>query len=103
MSRNKGISKRIGSIQFAYMSPEEIRDLSATKIITPDTYDNDGFPIEMGLMDTTCIIFSSDHGEMAMEHQQYYKMSLYEPSVRVPLIISGPDMKEDTRRERLVY
>ncbi len=51
MSRNKGISKRIGSIQFAYMSPEEKRDLSSTKIITPDTYDDDGFPIEMGLMD----------------------------------------------------
>ncbi|MBS3816337.1 MAG: DNA-directed RNA polymerase subunit A' [Candidatus Thermoplasmatota archaeon] len=51
MNQSKGISKRIGSIQFAYMSPEEKRDLSATKIITPDTYDDDGFPIEMGLMD----------------------------------------------------
>ncbi len=51
MTQNKGISKRISSIQFAYMSPEEKRDLSATKIITPDTYDDDGFPIEMGLMD----------------------------------------------------
>ncbi len=49
---NKGITKRIGSIKFAYMSPKEIRKLSATKIITPDTYDDDGFPIEMGLMDT---------------------------------------------------
>ncbi len=52
MNQNKGVSKRIGSIQFAYMSPEEIRNLSSTKIITPDTYDDDGFPIEMGLMDT---------------------------------------------------
>ncbi len=48
----KGISKRVGSITFSYMSPEEIRKLSATKIITPDTYDDDGFPIDMGLMDT---------------------------------------------------
>lgn len=47
-----GITKRIGAIKFAYMSPKEIRKLSATKIITPDTYDDDGFPIEMGLMDT---------------------------------------------------
>ncbi|MFP3871440.1 MAG: DNA-directed RNA polymerase subunit A' [Candidatus Natronoplasma sp.] len=52
MKRSRNISKRIGSIQFAYMSPEEKRDLSATKIITPDTYDDDGFPVEMGLMDT---------------------------------------------------
>ncbi|MFW5898292.1 MAG: DNA-directed RNA polymerase subunit A' [Candidatus Saliniplasma sp.] len=52
MRRAGGISKRVGSIKFAYMSPEEIRKLSATKIITPDTYDDDGFPIDMGLMDT---------------------------------------------------
>lgn len=48
----RGIAKRVGAIRFAYMSPDEIRKLSATKIITPDTYDDDGFPIEMGLMDT---------------------------------------------------
>lgn len=39
------------------------------------------------------VIFSSDHGEMAMEHRQFYKMSLYEPSVRVPLILQGPDIR----------
>ncbi len=43
--------KRIGSIAFALLSPLEIRDMSATKIITADTYDDDGFPIDMGLMD----------------------------------------------------
>ena len=45
------IPKRIGQIQFALLSPEEIRKMSATKIITADTYDDDGFPIDMGLMD----------------------------------------------------
>jgi DNA-directed RNA polymerase subunit A' len=46
-----GIRKRIGGIKFAFLSPKEIRAMSATKIITADTYDDDGFPIEMGLMD----------------------------------------------------
>ena len=46
-----GISKRIGSIKFSCVSPEEIRKMSATKIITADTYDDEGYPIEMGLMD----------------------------------------------------
>ncbi|MFP4169584.1 MAG: DNA-directed RNA polymerase subunit A' [Methanomassiliicoccales archaeon] len=47
----RGVSKRIGGILFSFLSPEEIRKMSATKVITADTYDDDGFPIDMGLMD----------------------------------------------------
>ena len=43
--------KDIGAIHFGLMDPEEYRDMSATKVITADTYDDDGFPIDMGLMD----------------------------------------------------
>ncbi|MCA1819732.1 MAG: DNA-directed RNA polymerase subunit A', partial [Halobacteriales archaeon] len=43
--------KKIGHMEFGLLSPKEIRGLSATKVITADTYDDDGFPIEMGLMD----------------------------------------------------
>ena len=46
-----GVTKRISAIRFAMLSPEEIRKMSATKVITADTYDDDGFPIDMGLMD----------------------------------------------------
>ena len=46
-----GISKRIYKIQFALLSPEEIRKMSQVKVITADTYDDDGYPIERGLMD----------------------------------------------------
>jgi len=49
--RASGIRKRISSIKFGLLSPQEIRKMSATKIITADTYDEDSFPIEMGLMD----------------------------------------------------
>jgi|Deesub1362A_J573_1020465.scaffolds.fasta_scaffold00135_63 DNA-directed RNA polymerase subunit A' len=45
------IPKRIHSIRFEVLSPQEIRRMSVTKIITPETYDDDGFPIEAGLMD----------------------------------------------------
>jgi len=47
----QGLSKRIKSLQFAFLSPEEARRMSAVKIITADTYDDDGYPIDMGLMD----------------------------------------------------
>jgi len=43
--------KRIGKIKFGLLSPKEYRKMSVTKVITPDTYDDDGYPIEMGLMD----------------------------------------------------
>jgi len=43
--------KVIDKIEFGLLSPEAIRKMSATRVITPDTYNEDGFPIEMGLMD----------------------------------------------------
>ena len=49
---------------------------------------------EADIADSTYIIFASDHGELAMEHRQFYKMSLYEPSARVPLIIRGPGVRK---------
>jgi len=43
--------KEISEISFGLMNPEKYREMSATKVITADTYDDDGFPIDMGLMD----------------------------------------------------
>lgn len=51
MERARSITKKIGSIDFSLLSPNEVRRMSATKVITADTYDDDGFPIPMGLMD----------------------------------------------------
>jgi DNA-directed RNA polymerase subunit A' len=51
MERVSSITKKIGEIYFSLLSPNEIRKMSATKVITADTYDEDGFPIAMGLMD----------------------------------------------------
>ena len=48
---------------------------------------------EAGIEDDTYIIFSSDHGEMAGEHNQILKRTMYEPSVHVPLLIKGPGVR----------
>lgn len=45
------IPKRVGAIKFGLLSPREVRKMSVTAIITADTYDDDGYPIDMGLMD----------------------------------------------------
>lgn len=55
-----------------------------------------------GLADTTYFVFSSDHGELALEHQDWYKMSLYEGSVRVPMVMAGPDIMPNQRVRNLV-
>ncbi len=43
--------KKIKSIKFGVLSPDVIRKMSVTQIITADTYDEDGLPISSGLMD----------------------------------------------------
>ena len=42
---------RISSVKFGILSPEEIRKMSVTAIITSEVYDNDGAPIDGGVMD----------------------------------------------------
>lgn len=44
---------------------------------------------QTGLADNTHIIFFSDHGEMMGSHGAFRKMSPYEESVRIPVILSG--------------
>ena len=48
---------------------------------------------DTGRWDDTYFVFSSDHGELAMEHKGWYKSSMYEGSVRVPLIAAGPGIE----------
>ena len=43
-----------------------------------------------GLEKDTIIVLTADHGDMLGERGLWYKMSFFEPSVRVPLIINAP-------------
>ena len=53
------------------------------------------------LADDTYFVFSSDHGELALEHQEWYKMSFYEGSARVPLVLVGPGVMAGQRCRNL--
>ncbi|CAN8100877.1 unnamed protein product [Discula destructiva] len=45
---------------------------------------------DLQLSDDTIIVFSGDHGDMLGERNLWYKMSYFEGSVRVPMLISYP-------------
>ena len=48
-----------------------------------------------GLSDNTIFIVTSDHGDMQMEHRQTFKMTPYDASVSVPLVIYDPRRKRN--------
>lgn len=50
-----------------------------------------------GQLDDTIIIYTSDHGEMLGKFGMWWKCSMYEDSVRVPLIIAGPGFERGAR------
>lgn len=43
--------KKIKSITFSLMSPKLIKQMAAAKIVTPELYDKEGYPVDGGLMD----------------------------------------------------
>ncbi|MAG27563.1 hypothetical protein CMI47_18675 [Candidatus Pacearchaeota archaeon] len=43
--------KQVRSLSFNLLSPEQIKKISTAKIVTPELYDIDGFPVDGGLMD----------------------------------------------------
>ncbi|CAH6787471.1 arylsulfatase K isoform X1 [Phodopus roborovskii] len=57
---------------------------------------------KLDLLQKTIVIYTSDHGEMAMEHRQFYKMSMYEASAHVPLLMMGPGIKVNAQVPNIV-
>ena len=45
------VRKQVKELQFSLLSPEQIKQLSVAKIVTPELYDVDGYPVDGGLMD----------------------------------------------------
>ena len=58
---------------------------------------------ETGQAENTIIIFSGDNGLAVGQHGLMGKQNLYEHSVHVPLIISGPGIPKGKKRDALCY
>ena len=50
-----------------------------------------------GQLDNTNVIYTSDHGDMLGKFGMWWKCSMYEDSVRIPMIAAGPDFKENSK------
>jgi arylsulfatase A-like enzyme len=58
---------------------------------------------KQGVLDDTVIVWSSDHGFFLGEHRFYDKRLMYEPSIRIPLMIRYPPrIRAGTRSARMV-
>ena len=57
---------------------------------------------DLGLLDNTRVIYTSDHGEMYGHQGLLGKSCFYEPSAGVPLIMAGPGIPEGQARSQLV-
>jgi choline-sulfatase len=52
---------------------------------------------QAGFKDNTIVIFLSDHGDMLGERGMWFKMSFFENSARIPLIVHAPKMFQSKR------
>jgi N-acetylglucosamine-6-sulfatase len=58
---------------------------------------------DAGELEDTLIVFTSDNGFFHGEHRvPYGKVMVYEPSIRVPLLMRGPGVPRGERRDQLV-
>jgi len=58
---------------------------------------------EKGQLENTIIIYAGDNGLALGKHGLMGKQNVYEHSIKVPLIFSGPGIKKDTRTSGFVY
>jgi len=56
-----------------------------------------------GRLKNTYVIFTSDHGLALGSHGLMGKQNMYEHTIRVPLVIAGPDIPMDKRTGALCY
>ncbi len=56
-----------------------------------------------GQLDNTYVFFTSDHGLSVGQHGLLGKQSLYDHSIRVPLMVMGPDIPQGKKFEQDVY
>jgi choline-sulfatase len=89
--------QRCATYSCGYTEPdtEKIKYFHAAYLAVVEEFDHEIGKIltalrEEGIFEDTMIIYVSDHGESARAHGNLGKRSMYEESIGIPLIITGP-------------
>ena len=97
LARTRSATNKIGEFPenqkrmwSAYYASTQFMDEQVGRIL--DELDN------LGLRESTAIVFTSDHGYHLGEHTFWQKSNLHEEVIRVPLMISVPGMKSGRSR-----
>ncbi|MBV9766676.1 MAG: sulfatase [Acidobacteriaceae bacterium] len=88
---------RIGSCYLTSDDPRSLEELAKDHLVGALSNDQDVGLVfrtleEKGVLDDTAILLCSDHGFFLGEHHFYDKRLMYEPSIRVPLLIRYPKL-----------
>lgn len=70
--RKAGMAGYLGNLEFADVCVGQVYDALEKE----------------GLLEDTVVVYTSDHGEMHGDHGAFQKFCLFEPAVKVPLIVS---------------
>jgi arylsulfatase A-like enzyme len=86
---------KIGSQFLQRDDPRSLEELVKDHYVGIESNDEDIGQVlrvleSQGVLDDTAIIWSSDHGFFLGEHRFYDKRLMYEPSIRIPLMIRYP-------------
>ena len=58
---------------------------------------------DSGLDTCTRVIYSADHGDTMGDHGVYFKSTMYEGSVGIPMMMKGPDIPAGERRDTISH
>jgi arylsulfatase A-like enzyme len=56
-----------------------------------------------GLAESTLVVHTADHGLAVGQHGLLGKQNMYEHSIRMPLLLRGPNIPQNARRDALCY
>jgi arylsulfatase A-like enzyme len=57
---------------------------------------------DLGLRDSTVVVFLTDHGDFCHDHGFIEKTIPYEPAINIPFLMAGPGIEPGSEREELV-